>query len=86
MKPDYTNEAVLLALRQLEGSHSGKNIAIAVVETLQIYKVYRLSYFVCDNATLNNTAIRDILKSRGIVNEKDRRRLRCLGYIINLAA
>jgi methyltransferase-like protein len=40
MKPDYTNEAVLLALRQLEGSHSSENIAIAVVETLQIYEVY----------------------------------------------
>ena len=86
MKPDYTNEAVLLALRQLEGSHSGENIAIAVVETLQIYEVYRLGYFVCDNATSNDTAIRDILKSRGIVNEKDRRRLRCLGHIVNLAA
>jgi hypothetical protein len=34
IKPDYTNEAVLLALRQLEGSHSGENIAIAVVKTL----------------------------------------------------
>ena len=34
MKPDYTNEAILLALRQLEGSYSGKNIAIVVVKTL----------------------------------------------------
>jgi hypothetical protein len=86
LTPEYTNQAILLSLRRLEGSHSGENIAELVIETLQKYQIDRLGYFVCDNASSNDTAIRDILKSYGIVGEQNRRRLRCLGHIINLAA
>ena len=84
--PEYTNQATLLSLHRLEGSHSGENMAELVIKTLQKYQINQISYFVYNNASLNDTAIRDILKSYGIVREQDRRRLRCLGYIINLAA
>lgn len=86
MNSDYTNEATLLALRQIKGTHSGQNMAEAVVDTLQTYQIERLGYFVCDNASSNDTAILDILKSYRLAKEKDRRRLRCLGHIVNLAA
>lgn len=86
MRFDYTNEAILLALRQIEGTHSGQNMAEAVIDTLRTYQINRLGYFVCDNASSNDTAVLNILKSYGLAKEKDRRRLRCLGHIVNLAA
>ena len=61
-------------------------MAEAVVNTLRVYQISSLGYFICDNAQSNDTAVLDILKSYGLAEEKDRRRLRCLGYIVNLAA
>ena len=86
MNSVYTNEAILLALRRIEGSHSGQNVAEVVLNTLRKYQIHRLGYFVCDNASSTDTAILDVLKSYGLAKEKDRRRLRCLGHIVNLAA
>lgn len=86
MNADYTNEAILLALRRIEGTHSGQNVAEVVLDILRKYQIHRLGYFVCDNASSNDTAILGILKSYGLAKEKDRRRLRCLGHIVNLAA
>jgi hypothetical protein len=36
---EYTNQATLLSLRCLEGSHSGENIAELVIKTLQKYQI-----------------------------------------------
>jgi hypothetical protein len=86
LQPDYTNQAILLALRRLEGSHSGENQAELILDTLRTYNIEKIGYFVCDNATSNDTAIQAILRSFGMVKEQERRRLRCLGHIVNLAA
>ena len=86
MNSNYMNEALLLALCQIKGTHSGQNIAKAVINTLRTYQISRLSYFICDNAQSNDTALLNILKLYGLAEEKDRRRLRCLGHIVNLAA
>jgi hypothetical protein len=86
LTPDYTNQAVLLALRRLEGAHNGENQAEIILEVVRLYEINQLGYFVCDNASPNDTAVRAILKSQDKQTEEERRRLRCLGHIINLAA
>jgi hypothetical protein len=47
----------------------------------------QLDFFIGDNAGTNNTIIRCILTNlRPDIKDPDSRRMRCLGYIINLAA
>lgn len=49
-------------------------------------KQSQLGYFVGDNASLNDTAVRAILAELyPTLREPDSRRVRCLGHIINLA-
>jgi hypothetical protein len=80
------NQAILLALRRLKGTYSGENQAELILDTLRTYNIKKIGYFVCDNATLNDTTIQAILRSFGMAKEQERRRLRYLGYIVNLAA
>jgi len=84
---NYKNTAVLLGLRRLQGSHSGENMAEIVLDMVSFYNIKdKLGYFILDNATSNDTAVRAILKDHGLGDQYYRRRLRCLGHIINLAA
>jgi hypothetical protein len=70
----------------VEGTYSGENQAEHILNTLRTFKVDRLGYFVCDNHGSNDTAIRAVLKEYEIPEQEERRRLRYLGHIINLAA
>ncbi|KJZ68600.1 hypothetical protein HIM_12009 [Hirsutella minnesotensis 3608] len=84
------NQSILIAIRQLHGSHSGENQAEVIKEVIQEYNLQnRIGYFVTDNASNNNTAI-DSLIARFLphLTPKQRlgRRLRCLGHVINLSA
>jgi hypothetical protein len=78
----------LIGLRRVKGAHSGENIAeamIPVLEELQI--VSKLGFFICDNASNNDTCIRTLLRQlRPDIKDPDSRRVRCLGHIINLSA
>jgi hypothetical protein len=72
----------------VKGSHNSKNITKAVIPIIMDLGIKdQLSFFIGDNAGPNNTAVRVILiKLRPNIEDPDSRRLRCLGYIINLAA
>jgi hypothetical protein len=65
--------------------HSGKNIA---ANTLRVIKSFgfenNVSYFVLDNAYLNNVAINKLALELNF--EPHWRRLRCAGHILNLIA
>jgi hypothetical protein len=50
------------------------------------YELQNIGFFILDNVFLNDTAVRSILIIEGRLNKYNYRRLRCLGYIINLAA
>lgn len=81
------NIAILLGLRRLQGSHSGENMALLVLELLQEYKIdSRFGYFVLDNASSNDTCVKAILRAYNIPSEYELRRLRCFGHIVNLVA
>jgi hypothetical protein len=79
----------LLAIRQLRGAYTGENQAEIIIEIIIEYNLRsRIRYFITDNATNNDTAIKAVLKHfflRWTVKKRTARRLRCLGHVINLA-
>jgi hypothetical protein len=74
----------LLGLLQMKAQHDGEHIAeemISVIESFGL--VHKLGYFLTDNATNNDRAIRILGQKYGF--DLEERRLRCLAHIINLA-
>ena len=83
-------QAKLLAFRSLDGEHTGENMASLLVKVFREYKIgSRIGFFVLDNASSNDVCVDLALrKLYPEMSEKQRRRrrLRCLGHVINLAA
>jgi hypothetical protein len=73
-----------IALPQLSGAHSGKNMDRVVSTSLQQFSITpcTISYFVLDNATNNDTAILYLSQKMGL--NATHRRLRCTPHTINL--
>jgi len=80
----------VLALREVEGEHSGENMAEILLQVITDYKIGgRIAYFMADNASSNDTCINAVLQALyPNMSEKQRkqRRLRCFGHIVNLCA
>jgi hypothetical protein len=81
---------VLLDLHRFEGQHSGANQAERFWKTLDDYEIHHLvGKFNVDNATNNDTALRDIadrLTDAGYSSFNPvEDRLRCFGHVLNLA-
>ena len=82
---------ILLGLKELQGAHTGENQARIVLRELEFYNFRdKLGYMVMDNATANDVLIRIVAKNLqtadNIQYKAERRRLRCNGHVINLAA
>jgi hypothetical protein len=74
----------LLALRELEGAHSGDAIAEIFLQVVDSYGVRdKIGYFTLDNAYNNDTMMRAVAQNCDF--NSAHRRLRCNGHIINLA-
>jgi len=77
-----------LALKELEGEHSGLNQARVILKVINDFGIRnKLGYFVMDNASSNGTLIKAVADSLALDNiayDSDHRRLRCNGHIINL--
>jgi hypothetical protein len=85
----HTGEAktCLLGLKRIQGSHSGENMAQSIITVIEEYELKdRLGYFVLDNATSNDTCVREILRKFQPHLDPKKRRLRCFGHVVNLAA
>lgn len=55
---DGQRRSVVLALREVEGEHSGENMADVLLKTFEDYGISeRIGYFMADNATSNDTCI-----------------------------
>ena len=77
--------AILLGLRDTRGSHSGGSIAEEVLRVINDFDIAeKVEYFMADNATANDRAIRVLSGSLDIDPEHDR--LRCGAHVINLVA
>lgn len=81
--------SITLALKELQGNHTGENEALLVQEVLQDFQFRgKLGYFVMDNAHSNDALIRSVaenLNDKGVAYDWKQRRPRCNGHVINLA-
>jgi hypothetical protein len=85
----HTGEAkdCLLGLKRVLGTHSGENMARSTTAIIEDYElVDRLGYFMLDNIKSNDTCVREILAKLRPDLDPKKRRLRCFGHIVNLAA
>jgi hypothetical protein len=86
LNKDFEFCSILLATPEQTGSHAGVKIAEGVVKVNRDFEIKeeQLGYFMLDNASNNDTALREIAETFGF--DKGERRLRCAGHIINLVA
>lgn len=78
-------KTVLLGLRPMYGAHNGVAIAEELLTVMRDFKISdRVGYFVADNASNNDAALRQIAKEIDI--DPLRRRIRCSAHILNLVA
>lgn len=83
-------QSLVLALKEVEGEHSGENMSKYVMEVILDYSFEKnLGYFVMDNALDNDTLLTNISLSLRrdykLPYDPIHHRLRCQGHIINLA-
>jgi hypothetical protein len=80
--------SVRLALQRLLGEHSGANMAASLVGLFKSFGIdNKVGYFMCDNASSNDTCIEAmLLLLPSWCNDKAQVRLRCVGHIFNLVA
>lgn len=77
----------LIGLRELVAEHSGENQAELIINVINDYNIaWKLGYFVMDNATNNDTAVRAVIKAVRPDLDWKERRIRCAGHILNLSA
>lgn len=91
----FTNEdgnlqASLLSLLEIQGAHTGEQLATEIFQVLDSYHIKdRLGYFMMDNATANDRMVTCIsdkqFSSDGMEYDSKQHRLRCNGHIINLS-
>jgi len=78
-------KTVLLGLRPVYGAHSGAAIAEELLAVMREFKVSdRVGYLVADNASNNDTALREMAKEIDI--DLLRQRIRCNAHVLNLVA
>lgn len=78
-------KTVLLGLRPMYGAHSGAAIAEELLAVMREFKISdRVGYFVADNASNNDTALREMAKEIDI--DPLRQRIRCNAHVLNLVA
>lgn len=80
-------QTILLALRRTVG-HSREDITSVLIDVVRSYGIdERISYFIADNASENDQAIRIALsKLRPDLDHPESYRARCMGHIINLTS
>jgi BED zinc finger len=87
-QPDELRRKALLALRPVAG-HTGEEQCAVLFPVLQDYGIVRqVGCLVGDNVSTNDTLCRSLsgcLEKEGIIWDAEKRRLRCMGHIINLA-
>ena len=81
---DYKLHSIVLALCNTLSSHTGANIADQLFDILKDYQISgnQIAYFVADNATNNDIALKYLLER--ITLNLVTLRLRCTGHIYNL--
>ncbi len=87
---DHGLLSLVARVKELDGQHSGENMAEAIIEFIREYGIAsKVGYFMMDNAGNMNTMIDkvsdDLEHEFGVFYDPLPHRLRCFGHIINLA-
>lgn len=87
---DHGLLSLVVRIKELEGQHSGENMAEAIMEFVREYGIAsKVGYFMMDNASNLNTMIDkvsdDLEREFDVFYNPLPHRLRCFGHIINLA-
>ena len=87
---DHGLQSLVVRIKELEGQHSGENMAEAIMEFIREFGIAtKVGYFMMDNATNMNTMIDkvsdDLEQEFDVFYDPLPHRLRCFGHIINLA-
>jgi len=80
----------LIALQEIQGQHSGQNLARMILDIIDEYQIRnKIGYFMMDNVTSNDTFLhclsQELQDTDNIKYDAELHRLRCNGHIINLA-
>ena len=87
MGADHSVKTVLLGIKHVKGSHKGENLASYLVKLIDDYRFQdNLGYFMLDNAENMDTTVQCLLASINPQLKPKKRRLRCIGHIINFIA
>ncbi|KAH7471214.1 hypothetical protein FOMA001_g13710 [Fusarium oxysporum f. sp. matthiolae] len=85
----YKLRKALLGLLECRKVHSGESQAGLIADVLGRFEIRRVGYQTGDNASSNNACLealpKKLLHRRGIIFDPVRRRVRCVGHIINLS-
>ncbi|KAK5989279.1 Putative AC9 transposase-like protein [Cladobotryum mycophilum] len=88
LSPTGKHQQRLLSLREQSGSHSGKNLALTLLEVINEWEISdRISTIISDNAFNNNTCLQHLFRQlypTMIDSDITKRRMRCYGHILNL--
>ena len=86
---DATLKTLTLGMREVQGHHSGENLALLVEGIIEDFLIgNRIGYFMMDNATTNDKFMRTLAQwfhESGQPYDAKQKRLRCNGHVINLA-
>jgi hypothetical protein len=78
-------QTVLLALLSMYSSHTGINIATSISKILAYFGIRdNFGYAIADNASKNTACLNHLSELLNI--DLDKRRVMCIGYVINLVA
>ena len=87
---DHGLQSLVVGIKELEGQHSGENMAEAIMEFIREYGIAsKVGYFMMDNASNMNTMIDkisdDLEQEFDVFYDPLPHRLRCIGHIISMA-
>ena len=79
-------QSLLIALREMDGSHSSENIAAVILPVFADFCIEgNIGYFISDNMTSNDRAVDALYRELRLPNPTSRR-LKYIGHVINLSA
>lgn len=85
LNAQYKPCTTLLALPRMKGAHIGASIAATLTEILDHFKLQnRFGYAITDNASENTACMNHL--SEALAIDAGKRRVLCMGHIINLVA
>ncbi len=76
----------MLGVHEVEGKHSGKNLAAYFLDILQSFGVQSKLYCIAADNASNNLTLAKEIESKFALFKAEQNLLGCVGHVLNLAA